>query len=106
MTRPATDRTTFAAYLVQDEELFLSMHYPEFVYERPSPGVYAPPRDAYTITIQEAANILGMSRAGAYKMAVERGEFESCRKVGPPDKPVYLLDVREVREEAKRRGPT
>ena len=106
MPRPIDIRSQFDAFLVNDEERFLAMHYPDHVYERPTPGVYAPPRDAYTITVQEAANILGMTRAGAYKMIVERGVFESCRKVGPPDHPVYLVDVREVREEANRRGKT
>lgn len=104
MTGPDSERTQFDAYLVQDETRFLAMHYPEFEYERPDGSAPQVPRDAYAITVQEAAGILKMTRAGAYKMIVERCVFPSTRKVGPPTSPIYLTDVREVREEARRRA--
>ena len=90
--------------MVDDETKFLARHYPDVIPGRPDASSYSPPRDAFTITIHEAGTILGITRAGAYKMAVERGVFETCRKVGPPDKPVYLLDVREVRQLARERA--
>ena len=104
MKPPMNQMTHFEAYLVDDETRFLERHYPDVTPERPTPGVYSPPRDVLSITLPEAARILGITRAGAYKMAVERGELDSCRKVGPPDKPVYLVDVREVRQKARDRG--
>jgi hypothetical protein len=103
MNGPESQRLKIDAFLVTDETRFLEMHYPEYEYQRPSPGTPQVPRDAYSITINEAAKILRMTRAGAYKMIVERCAFSSTRKVGPPTSPIYLTDVREVREEARRR---
>lgn len=106
MRKPRNTTTQFEAYLLDDDRRWLMKYYPEAVEDGYSPkvGVYSPPRDAYTITLPEAAKILGMSRQGAHKLAVERGAFHSCRRIGPPDKPLYLLDVREVKEHAKARG--
>ena len=103
MTGPDSQRLKIDAFLVTDETRFMEMHYPEFPYSRPDADVPQIPRDAYSITINEAAKILCMTRAGAYKMIVERCVFPSTRKVGPPTSPIYLTDVREVREEARRR---
>jgi len=103
MTLPRNQPMSFPGYLIDDDTRWLQKHYPDTVPERPDPGKYTPPRDAYTITLAEAGRIIGITRAGTYKMAVERGVFETCRKVGPPDKPVYILDVREVRQYAEDR---
>lgn len=101
MRYPRNTKVQFDSYLLDDDLGWVEKYYPDVEYERPAAGKVAPPRDAYTITIPEAAAILGITRAGAYKMAVERCEFESCRKVGPPEKPIYLLDLREVRRHAR-----
>lgn len=103
MQLPRNTKITFDAYLLADERDWLHKYYPDTTAGTPLDQV-APPRDAYTITIPEAAKILGITRTGAYKMAVERGEFTSCRKVGPPEKPIYLLDLREVLTAAARRS--
>lgn len=107
MTTRINQRSSYDAFLVTDEELFLSKHYPDHSYEPPRGDEVVVPRDAYTVTIHEAARILGLTRNGAYKLIVERGgveKFPSLRKVGPPTSPIYLLDVREVYQEAKLRG--
>lgn len=95
MHLPRNTKIAFDAYLLADERAWLSKYYPNFQASAPASNL-APPRDAYTITIPEAAKILGITRTGAYKMAVERGEFRTCRKVGPPEKPIHLIDLREV----------
>lgn len=96
--------TKLYAFLTVDEGPFLRRHYPDAPPPEPVDG-YAPPRDAATVTIPEVANILDMTRSGAWRLCM-RGTFESLRKVGPPDSPIYLLDVREVlRYAEERNGP-
>lgn len=100
---PRNTKISFDAYLLADERDWLNKYYPGYNFDAAA-NQLAPPRDAYTITIPEAAKILGITRTGAYKMAVERGEFTSCRKVGPPEKPIHLLDLREVLTAAAKRN--
>lgn len=93
----------FYAFLTYDEAAFRRRYYPDLVDAvEPSDG-YNPPRDIATITLPEAATLMGMTRQGAWRLALT-GVFESLRKVGPPTAPIYLLDVREVLERVEARG--
>lgn len=103
MAFPRNTKISFDAYLLADERDWLSKYYPDLA-GTVAVNPLSPPRDAYTITIPEAAKILGLTRTGVYKMAVERGEFDTCRKIGPPEKPIYLLDLREVLRLAQTRS--
>lgn len=94
-------RTQFDAFLTLDEDEFLTYYYPG--HER-RPDDADVPRDLFTLTVPEAAVLLDVSRQAVWKDC-KAGRFRSLRKVGSPDRPTFLLDMREVREIARaRRG--
>lgn len=94
-------RRTFDAYLSRDDASFVRKYYPE---DLDCDTSNLPPRDLCTITISEAAKLMNLTRAGAYKKIVERGDFKTLRRVGPPNKPIYLLDIKEVKTFVERGG--
>jgi hypothetical protein len=70
--------------------------------ERPEPRVASLPRLKDWVTVSQAAEILGLSRAAAHKMFVTR-EFKSVHRLGDKLKPILVVLRSEVEVEAARR---